>query len=50
MYLEEVHNVRMLDSFFFALILDKSIDCSVEKHIVIYVTQKGWGLQCPKST
>ena len=49
-YLEDVDIVRMLDSPFFALMLDKSIDRGLEKHLVIYATQKGWGLQWPKST
>ena len=48
-YLEDVDIVRMLDSPFSALMLDKSIYCSLEK-LVIYATQKGLGLQCPKST
>ena len=44
--LEEIQIVRMLDSPFFALMLNKSINRTLEKHLVNYVTEKSWGFQC----
>ena len=45
-YLEELQISRILESPFFSLMLDESIDRSLEKHLVVYVTfldSKGMG-------
>lgn len=46
-YLEEVQTRKMLDSPFFSIILDESIDNGLEQHLVVYSTYldlKGLGL------